>query len=72
MPIIEIYNQYSNRQCQFSDNIYRSMKVTFMILPITITFICPIESVIGPEKTRKGSDVTMPTATVHPIIKRED
>lgn len=71
--MIEIYNQYSNPQFQFfHDNIYRSMKVLFIILPITITFICPIESVMGPEKTRKGSDVTMPTATVHPIMKRED
>ena len=41
-------------------------------IPITITFMCPIESVIGPEKTRNGSDVTIPTATVHPIMNRDD
>ena len=41
-------------------------------LPITITFICPMESVMGPEKTRKGSEVTIPTATVHPIMNRDD
>ena len=31
-----------------------------------------MESVIGPEKTRKGSEVTIPTATVHPIMNRDD
>ena len=42
------------------------------ILPIMMTFICPIASVMGPAKTRKGREVTIPTATVQPIIKRED
>ena len=33
----------------------------------------PVKQIkIGPEKTRNGSDVTIPTATVHPIMNRDD